>query len=131
MDKTGGICVKGTSSTHILMKDANTATPSQPCPPAWEFLAVPAAIRIRKEWLSEDKNATGQVCVRFVGDDKTIVKPDNEATPGRPYPAAFSPVGSMPAGPKVDAEDLVAGRRRCRRDGLRERRRVRQLHRRR
>src|SRR5688572_22384620 len=70
VDKTGGICVKGTSSTHILMKDANAATPSQPCPPAWEFLGKPAAIKIRKEWFSEDKNANGQVCVKFVGEDK-------------------------------------------------------------
>jgi hypothetical protein len=34
IDKAAGICVKGTSSTHRRMKDANAATPSQPCPPA-------------------------------------------------------------------------------------------------
>ena len=108
VDKAGGICVKGTSSTHVLMKDANAATPSQPCPPAWEFLGKAAAIKIRKEWFSEDKNANGQVCVKFVGEDKTIVKDDNAATPSEPCPPAFSPVGKAPAGPMVDAENLVA-----------------------
>jgi hypothetical protein len=107
-DKAAGICVKGTTSDHLLMKDANAATPSQPCPPAWQFVGKAAGIKIRKEWFSEDKNANGQVCVRFVGDDKTIVKDDNEATPSQPCPAAFSPVGGAPAGPKVDAEDLKA-----------------------
>jgi hypothetical protein len=33
-----GICVKGTSTTNLLMKDANPATPSQPCPPAWFYV---------------------------------------------------------------------------------------------
>lgn len=107
-DKAAGICVRGTSSDHLLMKDANAATPSQPCPPAWQFVGKPAAIKIQKEWFSEDKNANGQVCVTFVGDDKTIVKDDNEATPSQPCPAAFSPVGSVPAGPNVDAVDLKA-----------------------
>jgi hypothetical protein len=107
-DKTAGICFKGTSSTHVLMKDANAATPSQPCPPSWEFLGKPAGIKIQKEWFSEDKNENGQVCVKFVGDDKTIVKDDNAATPTQPCPPAFSPVGQAPAGPKVDAEDLAA-----------------------
>ena len=107
-DKAAGVCVKGTTSDHLLMKDANAATPSQPCPPAWQFVGKPTAIKIRKEWFSEDRNANGQVCVKFVGDDKTIVKDDNEATPSQPCPAAFSPVGSAPKGPKVDAEDLKA-----------------------
>lgn len=107
-DKAAGICVKGTTSDHLLMKDANAATPSQLCPPAWQFVGKPTAIKIRKEWFSEDRNANGQVCVKFVGDDKTIVKDDNEATPSQPCPAAFSPVGSAPKGPKVDAEDLKA-----------------------
>ena len=107
-DKAAGICVKGTTSDHLLMKDANAATPSQLCPPAWQFVGKPTAIKIQKEWFSEDRNANGQVCVKFVGDDKTIVKDDNEATPSQPCPAAFSPVGSAPKGPKVDAEDLKA-----------------------
>lgn len=106
-DVSSGICAKGTSSTHVLMKDASP-TPSQLCPPAWEYLGKAAAIKVRTEWFSEDKNSNGQVCVKFVGDDKTIVKDDNEATPSQPCPAAFSPVGKPPAGPKVDAEDLKA-----------------------
>jgi hypothetical protein len=107
-DRAAGICVKGTTSDHLLMKDANAATPSQPCPPAWQFVGKPTGIKIRKEWYSEDKNANGRVCVKFVGENKTIVKDDNEATPSQPCPAAFSPVGSTPSGPKVDAEDLMA-----------------------
>ena len=107
-DGAAGICFKGTSSTHVLMKDANAATPSQLCPPALEFLGKAGAIKVRKEWFSEDKNANGLVCVKFVGDDKTIVKDDNAATPSQPCPSAFSAVGSAPAGPKVDAEDLTS-----------------------
>lgn len=108
VDKAGGICVKGTSSTNLLMKDANAATPSQPCPPAWQFVGKPMGIKIQKEWFTEDKNLNGTVCVKFVGDSKTIVKDDNVNTPSQPCPPAFSPIGKAPAGPKVDAEDLAA-----------------------
>ncbi len=108
IDGTGGICVKGTSSTNLLMKDANAATPSQPCPPAWQFVGKPMGIKIQKEWFSEDKNANGTVCVKYVGADKTIVKDDNANTPSQPCPPSFSPVGKAPSGPKVDAEDVAA-----------------------
>jgi len=107
-DQTGGICVKGTSSDNLLMMDANAATPSQPCPPAWQFVGKPMGIKITKEWFTEDKNANGLVCVKFVGDTKTIVKDDNAGTPSQPCPPSFSPVGKTPGGPKVDAEDLKA-----------------------
>ena len=70
IDKTGGICVKGTSSTNLLMKDANAATPSQPCPPAWQFVGKPMGIKIHKEWFTEDRNANGTVCVKFVAVEK-------------------------------------------------------------
>jgi hypothetical protein len=107
-DGANGICVKGTPSGDLLMKDANAATPSQPCPPAWQFIGKPMGIKVQKEWFTEDKNGNGQVCVKFVGDDKTIVKDDNANTPSQPCPPAFSPVGKSPAGPKVSAEDLAA-----------------------
>lgn len=107
IDKANGICAKGTSSGDLIMKDANPATPSQPCPPAWQFLGKPMAIKIQQEWFTEDKNANGQVCVKFVGDNKTIVKDDNENTPSQPCPPAFEPVGKAPSGPKVSAEDLA------------------------
>jgi len=105
-DQTGGICVKGTSSDNLLMMDANAATPSQPCPPAWQFVGKPMGIKIRKEWYTEDKNANGLVCVKFVTDTKTIVKDDNAGTPSQPCPPAFYAVGKTPSGPKVDADDL-------------------------
>jgi hypothetical protein len=105
-DQTGGICVKGTSSDNLLMMDANAATPSEPCPPAWQFVGKPMGIKIRKEWYTEDKNANGLVCVKFVTDTKTIVKDDNAGTPSQPCPPAFYAVGKTPSGPKVDADDL-------------------------
>ena len=107
-DNAFGICVKATPSADLLMKDANAATPSQPCPPAWQFLGTPMTIFIQHEWFTEDKNANGTVCVKFVGGEKTIVKDDNASTPSQPCPPAFSPVGQAPSGPQVDAEDLQA-----------------------
>jgi hypothetical protein len=108
---TGGICVKGTSSGDLLMMDANDETPSQLCPPAWQFVGKPMGVKINKEWFTEDKNNNGLVCVKFVGDDKTVVKDDNAATPSQPCPPAFFPVGRAPNGPKVDADDVKAGDR--------------------
>jgi len=108
IDKTAGICVKGTSSTNVLMKDANAATPSQPCPPAWQFLGKPSGVKVPKESFTEDKNANGTVCVKYVGDNKTIIKDDNAGTPSQPCPPAFLLAGKAPTGPKVDAEDLTA-----------------------
>jgi hypothetical protein len=105
---TGGVCVKGTTSSDLLMMDANDATPSQPCPPAWQFVGKPMGIKIQKEWFDEDKNMNGTVCVKFVGAAKTIVKDDNANTPSQPCPPAFSPVGQAPSGPKVDSGDLGA-----------------------
>ena len=107
VEKSIGICVKGTSSTNLLMKDANAATPSQPCPPGWTYMGKPTAIKIHKEWFTEDKNANGQVCVKFVGDSKTIVKDDNATTPTQPCPPSYSPVGSAPKGPAAEAEDAA------------------------
>jgi hypothetical protein len=104
----GGICVKSTTSGDVLMTDAHDETPSQPCPPAWQFVGKPMGIKTVKEWFTEDKNGNGLVCVKFVGVDKTIVKDDNANTPSQPCPPAFSPVGKAPSGPKVDADDLAA-----------------------
>jgi hypothetical protein len=109
VEKSIGICVKGTSSTNLLMKDANAATPSQPCPPAWQYMGKPQGIKINKQWFSEDKNENGTVCVKFVGDSKTIVKDDNASTPSQPCPPSFSPVSvKAPPGPAAEAEDIAA-----------------------
>jgi hypothetical protein len=107
-DGIGGICAKATSSDNLLEKDANAATPSQPCPAGWAFVGKPQGVKVKKEWFTEDKNENGMVCVKFVNDTKTIVKDDNAGTPSQPCPPSFYPVGKAPAGPKADAEDLQA-----------------------
>ena len=109
VEESIGICVKGTSSTNLLMKDANAATPSQPCPPAWQFIGKPQGIKINKEWFTEDKNQNGTVCVKFVGESKKIIKDDNANTPSQPCPPSYSPVSERaPTGPAAEAEDIAA-----------------------
>jgi hypothetical protein len=109
VDKVAGICTKTTSSTNILMKDANAATPSQPCPAGWGPLSSPATLTVSYEWwMDDDKNGNGAVCVRFVGTDgKAIVKDDNTATPSQPCPPSFTISGKISA-PKVDADAVTA-----------------------
>ena len=46
--------------------------------------------------------------MKFVGDDKTIVKDDSDATPSQPCPTSLYVAGGAPKGPKVNAEDLTA-----------------------
>ena len=50
------------------------------------------------------------MCVKFVGDDKTIVKDDNAGTPSQPCPPAFTPAlgKTSSGGPQVSAEDVMA-----------------------
>jgi hypothetical protein len=108
-DKVAGICTKPTSSTNILMKDANAATPSQPCPAGWGPLSGPATLTVSYGWSTDDdKNGNGAVCVKFVGTDgKAIVKDDNTATPSQPCPPSFTISGKISA-PKVDADAVTA-----------------------
>ena len=109
VSKALGICVKGTPSGNVLMMDANEQTPSQPCPPAWQYIGKPQGIKIHKEWFTDDKNGNGQVCVKFVGTDKTIVKDDNMNTPSQPCPPSYNVVGGKKSGgPNVDGDGLAA-----------------------
>ena len=108
-DKSGKACAKETSSANVLLKDANEATPSQLCPPAWQQLVAGTKVIIHNEWVDEDTNRNGQVCTKPIGTDKTIVKDDNLATPSQPCPPAFSVTYvRKPAGPKVDFDDVIA-----------------------
>jgi hypothetical protein len=110
-DKVAGVCMKGTSSTNLVIKDANPATPSQPCPPAWTYTDKPSSIKLPVNWETEDKNRNGYVCVKYVGDvgtSKSVVKDDNLSTPSQPCPPSFTYVGKPPSGPKVDADDVAA-----------------------
>ena len=108
-DKDGdnAICGKLTSSDNALLKDANAATPSQPCPAGWELLKTPKVTGTKGTY-TEDKNANGLVCIKDLTNGKSIVKDDNTGTPSQPCPPAFLPYGKPPTGPKADAEDLQA-----------------------
>jgi hypothetical protein len=93
VSKAIGICVMDTPSGTLVLKEANPNTPSQPCPPPFFFKGKTEAVKIRKEWLIEDENRNGAVCVKEASAGKFIVKDDNAATPSQPCPPAFLLVG--------------------------------------
>jgi hypothetical protein len=103
LDKNDRVCVKDTPSATLVMKEANENTPSQPCPPPFLLKGKAEAIKIQKEWLLEDDNRNGAVCVKETGAGKFIVKDDNEATPSQPCPPAYMAIatGKQAPGPKI------------------------------
>jgi hypothetical protein len=108
-DRNGKACVKQTPSTHVVYKDDNEATPTQPCPPSFQSTVKGATLKMNKLWLSEDENGNRVVCVKFLGNDKEIVKDDNVSTPSQPCPPAYNVAGATKQGtPTIPLDDLKA-----------------------
>ena len=109
------VCVKDTPSGQLLIKDDNLNTPSQPCPPSYAYTGKGKAVKINNDWLADDANANGNVCVKEVAAGRFIVKDDNLATPSQPCPPAYLLTtigkggGGIPAGPASEADDNLNG----------------------
>ena len=105
-DLSKAACVKDTPDGDLILRDDNVNTPSQPCPPPFLFVGKGSSIPIRKEWVKEDENMNGIICVKETGADKFIVKDDNLSTPSQPCPPAFYTSGGK-VGKKIPF-DLAA-----------------------
>lgn len=101
------VCVKPTPSGNVLYKDDNPATPSQPCPPAFEYTGKGKAVKVPAEVWEEDANLNGIVCWKEVRPGSYVVKDDNLNTPSQPCPPAFNATTNKKATPKVPAEDIA------------------------
>jgi hypothetical protein len=107
-DKVLGICVKETPSGHLVLKDANAATPSQLCPPPFVAKVKGESIKIQKEWFLEDENRNGAICVKETGAGRWLVVDDNLNTPSQPCPPAYHSINPPEAPPHKIPGSLLA-----------------------
>ena len=108
-DASNGICVKDTPDGDLILRDANEQTPSQLCPPPFKYVGKAQPVKIIKEWLEEDANMNGVICVKETGNGRFIVKDDNLNTPSQPCPPAYAVMGGGKKPPiKLPFELLAA-----------------------
>lgn len=65
-NKNGVVCVKFLANGKEIVKDDNLATPSQPCPPAFNLVGnVKTAIKLPfDDLVAADDNRNGAVCLK-------------------------------------------------------------------
>lgn len=91
-NRNGAVCVKLLANGNEIVKDDNTATPSQPCPPAFNLVGKTPGIKIPlADVIAADDNKNLTVCVKTWETTKNVmVRDDNTATPSQPCPPAFT-----------------------------------------
>jgi len=102
----GTVCSKGTPSGHVLSKDDNLNTPSQPCPPGFALIGKGGAVKIPADFSADDANQNGIVCWKETKPGVYIAKDDNLNTPSQPCPPAYYATGAGKK-TKVEAKDLA------------------------
>ena len=93
-NRNGAVCVKLLANGKEIVKDDNTATPSQPCPPAFNLVGRSGGkITIKlpfDDLVAADDNENGTVCLKtWETTNNFIVHDDNTATPSQPCPPSF------------------------------------------
>jgi hypothetical protein len=105
-NKNGVVCVKFLGNGKEIVKDDNTATPSQPCPPAFNPVGKSGAVKIKlpfDDMVAADDNANGSVCLKtWELTNNFIVHDDNLATPSQPCPPSFAVVQYGGAAPPAE-----------------------------
>jgi hypothetical protein len=93
-NRNGVVCAKETGAGRFIVKDDNTETPSQPCPPAFITAGATKDTRpdIPAKLLAEaDDNDNGMVCVRIMENSANwVVKDDDLNLPSQLCPPSYS-----------------------------------------
>jgi len=107
----GLVCIKVLANGNEIVKDDNTATPSQPCPAAFNVIGTTKRATKKiplSDLVAADDNKNGTVCLKtWEATNNFVVHDENTATPSQPCPPTFAvlPYGGggaeteEPAGP--------------------------------
>lgn len=91
-NRNGVVCAKSTASGGTIVRDDNPATPSQPCPPAFEVVGTfrdPAPKVKEEDLIAADANKNSLVCLKQNASGNFLISDDNTATPSQPCAPAF------------------------------------------